>query len=172
MAQIIYYYKRCVVDNCHNPSNGNFAFCEPCYRIRIATQRPCSSCNTTLVNVQPQHKPMRRLLRVYCKACTNKHKQKLLELQEQENQRVAEMRLAQKNAAEAARLEALRIEHEKEMEIQRVKDEKKRVYDEKMRIRIDKIMDCPDQIRDMIYELYKELDQLETENLELKMRIH
>jgi hypothetical protein len=124
-----------------------------------------------MVNVQPTHKPMRRLLRVYCQACTDKHKQKLLELREQENQRVAAIRLAHKNAVETARLEALRIAHEKEMEIQRVKDEKKRMYDEKMRIRIEKIMDSPDRIRDMIFELYKELDLLETENHELKKKI-
>lgn len=167
-------YKRCAVRNCHNASNGNRAFCEPCFQIRIAPERPCDACNLTIVSVRPASRLMKRLDRVYCPACTSAHVKMMHEKQEQDKLRDLAHANAYAKALDDARqeririahkeeMDEIRIAHEKEMEVQRLKDEKKSFDDDKMRLRIDKIMSNPEYIRDMIYELYKELDNLESD---------
>jgi len=136
MANIIYYYKRCAAVGCTAPSNGTKAFCEPCYVARIASQRPCHNCNTTMVDI-PQSYPLRlkrNLKKVYCDSCTQAFNERL------ENER----RIEEERRDEERRIEKERLE--KDLEFIRIRNEQKRL--EKIRLEEERQKNA---IRDSLY---------------------
>jgi hypothetical protein len=60
---------------CKNAANGNFAFCEPCYKLRTAPYQPCHKCNTQ-VDVSSTYRLKCKLAKVYCPSCATAYNAK------------------------------------------------------------------------------------------------
>ena len=157
-------YKKCASTGCTNPSNGRFAFCDACYKIRLSPTRICHSCKLNHILLHESERRMTcNMKKYYCSHCTSSYTQEMYKRRQEEYKRREE--------EEYKRRQEERLKEQMKREEEQMKrDEKKRVEDERMRQRIDNVMCTPLRIRDMLFELYTEIDVL-TDELKVQKEI-
>lgn len=169
MANIIYYYKRCASTGCTAPSNGTFAFCKPCYEARIALQRPCHNCKSTMVDIPQSDRlfPKRNLKKVYCAQCIQAHLARLEQDRRTETERLEKERLEhirrRNERIEQDRLEKIRLEQERL--------EKIRLEEERQKNVIRVALSTSENMVDYIFDLTKKFEALMKQNEVLTKRL-
>jgi hypothetical protein len=169
MANIIYYYKNCASNGCTAPSNGTFAFCTPCYQARIASQRPCNNCKSTMVDIPQSDRlfPKCNLKKVYCTQCTQAYHIRLLQERRIEQERLdkehREYIRRRNERIEQDRLEKIRLEQDRL--------EKIRLEEERQKDVIRVALSTPDSMVDYIFDMTKKFEALMKQNEVLTKRL-